>query len=322
MPLLSRNRKPKKNNLQLPKADKTTLSVVEDWDVYKTPTRPDDEEAWKPTESASFEVRNPKSEESTADDDIFKGLFNQIKNNKQSKKEFEESKLPSQLYRGLFNEEEQKYSQQSNDQKSDDKSQSQTTNDALPEAINAPKQSKNKTKSKKASETGAIPKKAKKQHKPAKERTRSDSSIFASPADLKKPKKRNAKSTTATKKIKKPKVVKLDETLDSDTSGFASQEILNDYIEFLSQTVRPLTPMPEKLSQPEQIAWLQEKRNVGLYVQCDQCNKFRYLKDTKDPLELPRLWFCHMNKGKQDFNQEIYAYKRECVDCLIFSSNP
>lgn len=34
---------------------------------------------------------------------------------------------------------------------------------------------------------------------------------------------------------------------------------------------------------------------VGTFVQCDECDKWRYLPHVSDPLELPEKWYCHMN---------------------------
>lgn len=48
----------------------------------------------------------------------------------------------------------------------------------------------------------------------------------------------------------------------------------------------------------QRLEWLQSQRNVGLYVCCDSCNKWRFLPDVKDPLELPDKWYCFMNPGE------------------------
>jgi len=55
---------------------------------------------------------------------------------------------------------------------------------------------------------------------------------------------------------------------------------------------------PENLPLIERLKILQKSRDVGLYVKCDNCGKYRYLKDTKDPLDLPLQWFCYMNPGE------------------------
>lgn len=50
-------------------------------------------------------------------------------------------------------------------------------------------------------------------------------------------------------------------------------------------------------SKKEQMLWLRNERNVGVYVMCDKCKKYRYLKDTTDPVDLPDKWYCYMNPG-------------------------
>jgi hypothetical protein len=57
-------------------------------------------------------------------------------------------------------------------------------------------------------------------------------------------------------------------------------------------------PGPE-LSLKERLLWLQKRRDVGLWVQCCRptCNKWRYLHDIRDPVNVPQEWFCHMNSG-------------------------
>nr|CAD7444053.1 unnamed protein product [Timema bartmani] len=56
-----------------------------------------------------------------------------------------------------------------------------------------------------------------------------------------------------------------------------------------------------KMNTRERLIWLQERRNVGLWVQCchAKCSKWRYLADTKDPVEVPELWYCHMNPDRK-----------------------
>jgi hypothetical protein len=64
-----------------------------------------------------------------------------------------------------------------------------------------------------------------------------------------------------------------------------------------SQTV--LSQPGPGLSLKERLLWLQKRRDVGLWVQCSrlECNKWRYLHDVQDPVDIPREWFCHMNSG-------------------------
>lgn len=74
-------------------------------------------------------------------------------------------------------------------------------------------------------------------------------------------------------------------------------ELAESVISLWSQEQIPTIEPPEHFTHRERLLWLQEQRNVGLYVCCDMCNKYRYLKDTTDPLELPEKWYCHMNPG-------------------------
>jgi hypothetical protein len=64
-----------------------------------------------------------------------------------------------------------------------------------------------------------------------------------------------------------------------------------------SQTVLS-QPGPE-LSLKERLLWLQKRRDVGLWVQCSRpiCNKWRFLHDIRDPVDVRQEWFCHMNSG-------------------------
>ena len=75
-------------------------------------------------------------------------------------------------------------------------------------------------------------------------------------------------------------------------SSISSQELSQ------SQQLPFSQPDPD-LPLKERLLWLQERRQVGLWVQCSRpiCNKWRYLKNVHDPIEIPREWFCHMNPG-------------------------
>ncbi|CAG9585232.1 unnamed protein product [Danaus chrysippus] len=59
----------------------------------------------------------------------------------------------------------------------------------------------------------------------------------------------------------------------------------------LSQPARGLTHL-------QKLIWLQNKRTKGLWAQCDECDKWRYLPDILDRYELPKKWFCRMNSDK------------------------
>ncbi|CAH0721825.1 unnamed protein product, partial [Brenthis ino] len=66
--------------------------------------------------------------------------------------------------------------------------------------------------------------------------------------------------------------------------------------EFQSSSINGiLSQLPPGLSQRERLQWLQKKRTVGLWVQCDDCDRWRYLPDVLDSHELPNKWYCSMN---------------------------
>ncbi|KAK9722962.1 CW-type Zinc Finger [Popillia japonica] len=87
----------------------------------------------------------------------------------------------------------------------------------------------------------------------------------------------------------------LKQTNQHDTSSELDEMIISLW----SQDVVPSNEPPKFSSHYEKLLWLQEQRNVGLYVCCDRCDKYRYLKDTVDPLELPNKWYCQMNPDKE-----------------------
>lgn len=58
------------------------------------------------------------------------------------------------------------------------------------------------------------------------------------------------------------------------------------------------SPLPRGILKEAQMIWLRNKRNVGLWAMCDRCKKWRFLKDTTDPLDLSDKWYCYMNPGK------------------------
>ncbi|XP_041977469.1 zinc finger CW-type PWWP domain protein 1-like [Aricia agestis] len=45
----------------------------------------------------------------------------------------------------------------------------------------------------------------------------------------------------------------------------------------------------------QKLKWLQKTRTVGLWVQCDECNRWRYLPDVLDRQQLSKKWYCNMN---------------------------
>jgi hypothetical protein len=67
-----------------------------------------------------------------------------------------------------------------------------------------------------------------------------------------------------------------------------------------TQSSQPVLSQPgPDLSVKERLLWLQKQRDVGLWVQCSRptCNKWRFLHDIHDPVDVPQEWFCHMNSG-------------------------
>lgn len=64
-----------------------------------------------------------------------------------------------------------------------------------------------------------------------------------------------------------------------------------------------LSQPPRTFSHRERLEWLQERRNIGIWVFCDKpgCNKQRWLENVKDPTELPDKWYCQMNPGTYNF---------------------
>ncbi|XP_050345510.1 zinc finger CW-type PWWP domain protein 1-like isoform X2 [Nymphalis io] len=53
-------------------------------------------------------------------------------------------------------------------------------------------------------------------------------------------------------------------------------------------------PAPD-LSHRQRLLWLQKRRTEGLWVQCDDCDSWRYLPSVLDSHELPKNWYCRMN---------------------------
>ena len=67
-----------------------------------------------------------------------------------------------------------------------------------------------------------------------------------------------------------------------------------------SQYSQALLSQPgPNLTLKERLLWLQKRRDIGLWVQCchQTCNKWRYLHNIHDPVDVPQEWFCHMNSG-------------------------
>ncbi|KAG6448390.1 hypothetical protein O3G_MSEX005448 [Manduca sexta] len=75
-----------------------------------------------------------------------------------------------------------------------------------------------------------------------------------------------------------------------NTENTSSQKS-SSYKEVLSQ------PDPG-LSHRQKLFWLQKHRTLGIWVQCDDCERWRYLPNLLDSSELPHRWYCRMNTDK------------------------
>lgn len=51
------------------------------------------------------------------------------------------------------------------------------------------------------------------------------------------------------------------------------------------------------MTQRQRLLWLQKRHKTGLWVQCDDCDRWRYLSHILDSKELPNKWYCKMNPG-------------------------
>lgn len=51
----------------------------------------------------------------------------------------------------------------------------------------------------------------------------------------------------------------------------------------------------------DKLQWLQPRRDIGMWIQCcrKECKKWRYTIDYHDPVDVPLIWYCEMNSGKQ-----------------------
>ncbi|KAJ0180659.1 hypothetical protein K1T71_004063 [Dendrolimus kikuchii] len=78
----------------------------------------------------------------------------------------------------------------------------------------------------------------------------------------------------------------------------ASQKSSVSYKDALSQ------PMPG-LSHRQRLLWLQKRRSPGLWVRCDDCDKWRYVAHVLDRHELPAKWYCRMNGDQPESNCSV-----------------
>ncbi|XP_046964581.1 zinc finger CW-type PWWP domain protein 1-like [Vanessa cardui] len=68
----------------------------------------------------------------------------------------------------------------------------------------------------------------------------------------------------------------------------ADSQTSSNYKDILSQPA-------QDLSHRQRLLWLQKRRTKGLWVQCDDCDNWRYLPNVLDSHELPKSWYCSMN---------------------------
>ncbi|XP_018324877.1 zinc finger CW-type PWWP domain protein 1-like [Agrilus planipennis] len=237
--------------------------------------------AESPKESASFEIKKAARKETKPDQKLFgNGLEEKVprKRNKEKqapdngKNKTDKKKLKAEL-QGRRNEKLKKFEKPkspANKVKNDKIScGSQNTQSSISQHKKLKKFEKPKTPAK----------------KDKKEKASCDSQNSQLSIPQHKKVKKFEKSKTPAKKNKKGKT-----SYDSQNSQLSiSQQYL------LLEKINEPAP-PENASQKERLEWLQNERSVGLYVQCDSCDKFRYLADVMDPTDLPEKWYCFMNK--------------------------
>ncbi|XP_068629660.1 zinc finger CW-type PWWP domain protein 1-like [Battus philenor] len=91
--------------------------------------------------------------------------------------------------------------------------------------------------------------------------------------------------------VKQPLCSKGSEECNSLSSSirckFKKRSLSSSYKEVLSQ--------PDELPLRQRLLWLQKRRTAGLWVQCDDCARWRYLSQVIDRYDLPEKWYCNMN---------------------------
>ncbi|KAJ8722557.1 hypothetical protein PYW07_003737 [Mythimna separata] len=87
-----------------------------------------------------------------------------------------------------------------------------------------------------------------------------------------------------------PKKLTFAENVDF-TSSQPSQRS-SSYKDVLSQP-------PAEISHSQKLLWLQKRRTAGLWAQCDDCDRWRFLNNVLDRHELPKKWYCWMNPDKE-----------------------
>ncbi|XP_072943783.1 uncharacterized protein [Epargyreus clarus] len=79
-----------------------------------------------------------------------------------------------------------------------------------------------------------------------------------------------------------------DQIVRTNNNGELQIDNRSSYKNLLSQP-------PENLTHKQKLLWLQQRRTEGLWVQCDDCDSWRYLPRVLERHELPSKWFCWMN---------------------------
>ncbi|KAF9796219.1 hypothetical protein SFRURICE_016142 [Spodoptera frugiperda] len=79
---------------------------------------------------------------------------------------------------------------------------------------------------------------------------------------------------------------------DVDLSGKTLSQKSSSYKDILSQP-------PNGVTHSQKLIWLQKRRTAGLWAQCDDCDRWRYLPFVLDRHELPVKWYCWMNVDKE-----------------------
>ncbi|XP_066902133.1 zinc finger CW-type PWWP domain protein 1-like [Halyomorpha halys] len=85
--------------------------------------------------------------------------------------------------------------------------------------------------------------------------------------------------------------------------------------------------IPGQQTQREKIMWMQQNRMNGTWVKCFQCQKWRYLKNIFDPVDIPDKWQCSMNldnkfntceEPQSQFNDEAVVRLKYTAGSLVW----
>ena len=67
----------------------------------------------------------------------------------------------------------------------------------------------------------------------------------------------------------------------------------------LSLKSKPIFEKKKLINKQRYSLLFQPKYLKGSWVECTNCLKWRYLKNTVDPNSVPEIWICEMNEDKQ-----------------------